>query len=260
MGEGLHKYKIRKPSIGHHIIKHERNSGWKRLAIKALNILIKKEELMNNNFDVKKGKRICYLGNLSHKKGYQTLFMAMQAIVEYDPEFTLGIAGRIDESRAAVFMDTYSIEQELQNNIIYHGFVEKPLEFLVEHDFIINTSPLEGHCISMMQGLSVGLTPLFFNHVGVRDQYPPDYIWSTFPQLIEMLKKGVQPKEKYIKFVKENYSLDKQLTKINEIIENMLEKTPKKHKIPEKSTVSCVLAVKNGRKTLLELMSQTSPL
>lgn len=194
-----------------------------------------------------KGKRIAFLGNISHKKGPMLMLHAFQAVHEFDSEFTLHIGGNIQDPRFAVYFDHIIPAFGLQDSIVYYGYVDKVLEWLPQFDFLLVSSPLEGCPVGVLEGLSCGLTPLLYNFVGAKDLYPPDFIWGTFPELMEIIKQGPRDPEIFKKFVKENYSLDKQLSEISEIIDDLAKK-PKK--IPKKSTVSCVIAVKNGEKTI----------
>jgi hypothetical protein len=43
--DDLREYKIREPAITHKLLLHNRSFGWKRLVIKALKMLIRKEEV-----------------------------------------------------------------------------------------------------------------------------------------------------------------------------------------------------------------------
>lgn len=212
----------------------------------------------------KAGKRIAFLGNISHKKGVELFVHAFNTIHKADPEFTLHIGGGIQDPRYAVYLDSCIPDLGLQDSIQYYGFVEKPLEWLPQFDWILCTSPLEGSPVGVLEAFSVGLSPLIYAFAGARDQYPADFIWKDFDELTEMIKKGLQDAEKIKKFVKDNYSLDKQLNKIGEII-NKLDKKDKKSTLNRaKSTVSAVIAVKNGEKTIeraiTSLLNQTKPL
>ena len=51
---------------------------------------------MNKDHGVE-GKRITFLGNISHKKGIELLIHSFEAIHSFDPEFTLHIGGKIQE-------------------------------------------------------------------------------------------------------------------------------------------------------------------
>ena len=198
----------------------------------------------------KKGKRIAFLGNISHKKGPMLLIQAFNVIHKHDPEFTLHIGGKIDDPRYAIYLDHAIPELGLQDSVQYYGFVEKPIEWLKQFDWIICTSPLEGSPVGLLEALSQALSPLFYSFAGVRDQYPDEFIWKNFDELLRMIEKGPQDPMKIKKFVKDNYSLDEQLNKIHKIVDDLAKKPKKQVKNRKKSTVSAIIAVKNGEKTI----------
>lgn len=196
------------------------------------------------------GKKIAFLGNLSHKKGVELLIHSFNAIHKFDPEFQLFIGGTIQDSRYACFLDYCIPRLNLQNVIHYYGHVDDVISWFEDKDWLLISSPLEGSPVGALEGLSCGLTPIFYDFVGANGLYPQDFVWRDFDELIEIIKKGVQPKEKYKKFVQENYSKTAQLEKIDGIIEDLLKDTKIKPKIVKNSTVSCVIAVRNGEKTI----------
>lgn len=178
---------------------------------------IEKGEWWMSEIIGQKDKRILFLGNLSHKKGYQTLGMAFAAIHRFDPFFTLHIIGDVQEARAAVFLDHCILENNLQDSIQFYGFVKNPMELISNFTYTICTSPLEGSPVGLLECMSQGLQPLIYSFVGARDQYPNDYIWKNFDELLAMIKAGPQPPEKIKKFVRDHYSLQKQLDSIDRI-------------------------------------------
>ena len=219
---------------------------------------------MTNSIHPVDGKKIAFLGNLSHKKGVELMVHSFNAIHKFDSEFQFFIGGNIQDPRYAIFLDYAIPRLGLQDVVHYHGHIDDVISWFADKDFLLISSPLEGCPVGALEGLSCGLTPLFYDFVGAKDLYPPEFIWKDFEELIQMIQRGPGKPKKYQNFVKNNYSLDKQLKKITTIVENLIEKGPKTHKIHPKSTTMCVLAVKNGQKTISKaiqsLLNQTKPL
>lgn len=200
----------------------------------------------------KKEKRIVLVASISHKKGPMLLIHCFHAIHKHDPEFTLHLIGDMVDPRFAVYFDTIIPELGLKDSIQYYGKVEHVLipEFLANYSYILSTSPHEGMPLNILEGLQYGLTPLIHSWLGAKDLYPADYIWSSIPQLIEMVKLGPKNPKIFKKFVQENYPQKKQFDAIDELVENLLEDIPETIEIKKNSTVACVIAVKNGEKTI----------
>ena len=199
--------------------------------------------------------RVIFVGNLSHKKGYQLLLMAFDEIYRYDPRHTLHIFGRIDEMRASLFMDSYISEAKLQDAIQYYGHVDNLEVFIPHYSHFLVTSPLEGSPVGLLQCASYGLNPYVFAFFGSRLQYPDDWLWKNFDELLAMVKAGPQPPEKIKKFVRDHYSLQKQLDSIDRVVSNLLKKGPKVPKKEKKTSISAIVAVKNGEKTIARALN-----
>ena len=211
-----------------------------------------------------KNKRILFLGALNFKKGPMLLVHAFKAIHDYDPEFTLHIFGAVQDPRAALFLDVSLPDLKLQDSVEYYGHVDNPREWMKFFRFCLVSSPLEGSPVGLLECCAEGLHPLVYSFYGAKEQYPSKYIWKSIPELVEIIKKPPFAPEEIKKFVKHHYSLDAQLSKISDIIAKMAENAKKPKEIPPRSTVSAILAVKNGSKTIKKaiesLLNQTYPL
>jgi glycosyltransferase involved in cell wall biosynthesis len=210
------------------------------------------------------GKRIAFLGNISSKKGVQLMIEGFHAIHQYDNGFTLHIAGEIQDVRYGAYLDHAILDLKLQNSVHYGGKVEDVVAWLQDKDFIYISSPLEGCPVGLLEAMSVGLKPLIHSFVGATDMYPKVYIWKHIPQLVEMVKEGRGDPKEYCDFVKNNYSLERQLKRIDNVVNDVAKSVKKTAVRVKNSTVSCVIAVKNGEKTIARtlesLHAQTYPL
>lgn len=196
------------------------------------------------------GKRIAFLGNLSHKKGIQLGIEGFRAIHEFDSEYTLHIGGAIQDPRYGAYLDHAILDLKLQDSIHYAGQITDVVNWLQDKDYIYVSSPLEGCPVGLLEALSVGLCPLIHSFVGASGLYPQKYIWRTIPELVEMVKEGRGDPQEYRDFVKNNYSLDRQLKSINRVVASVAKNVKKTAVKAKNSTVSCVIAVKNGEKTI----------
>jgi glycosyltransferase involved in cell wall biosynthesis len=210
------------------------------------------------------GKRIAFLGNLSHKKGIQLMIEGFNAIYEADSSKTLHIGGAIQDTRYGAYLDHAILSLKLQDSIHYAGHVDNVMEWLQDKDYIYVSSPLEGCPVGVIEAMSVGLRPLIHSFVGAPDLYPSAYIWRTIAELVRMTKEGRGDPQEYRNFVINNYSLDRQLKSIGRVVASVAKNVKKTAVKAKNSTVTCVIAVKNGEKTIARtlesLHAQTYPL
>jgi len=198
---------------------------------------------------MKEGKRIAFLGNLSHKKGIQLLLEGFYAIYEADKDFSLHIAGSIQDSRYGAYLDHFISDLGLQDNIYYDGKITNVNEWLQNKDFIICSSPWEGCPVGVGEAMSCGLKPLLHSFVGAKDLYPREYIWKTVPELVQMALAGRGNPQEYRDFVEEKFSLKKQLDSIVKLVDELAIAVPKSIEKKEKKVVA-IIAVKDGVKTI----------
>jgi glycosyltransferase involved in cell wall biosynthesis len=196
------------------------------------------------------GKRIAFLGALSHKKGIQLMVEGFNAIHEADEEYTIHIGGIIQDVRYGAYLDHAILDLKLQDHIYYDGKVEDVVSWLQDKDYIYCSSPLEGCPVGVLEALSVGLKPLIHSFIGASGLYPQKYIWRTIKELVAMALEGRGDPKEYRDFVKNNYSLDRQLKSISRVVGSVAKDVKKTAVRSKNSTVSCVIAVKNGEKTI----------
>jgi spore maturation protein CgeB len=215
-----------------------------------------------------KGFNIAYVGSINYKKSPMLLLHAFHALVQKDSRYKLHVAGEIQDDRYKLYFTQMIDEMGLAGNIQMDGRINDVAGWLNDKHYIVCTSVLEGHPVGIMEAMASGLKPVIHNFVGARNFYPPEYIWNTIPEFVEMVANQNYEATEYRNFIKTNYSLDKQLDAIDNILDN-IEITPRQDQAATKNVNSCddvtaVIAVRNGVDTidraLFSLMCQTVPL
>ena len=186
--------------------------------------------VIKNGIDVEKfklsklgnGKDLAYLGFLNFKKDPVLLFTAFQELLKIDPEYKLHIGGTFQEERYKLYLDQMQKENPLlKKQIIFHGWIEKPEEWLRDKSHIVCTSVLESQGKGIMEAMAMGLKPVIHNFVGAKKIYPGKYIWNTAKEFCEMvLNENINPNE-YRNFILKSYRT-KDITK-------HIDKLTKKH-------------------------------
>ncbi|RKF21817.1 glycosyltransferase [Altericroceibacterium spongiae] len=109
--------------------------------------------------------RLGSLGRLHRNKGYDGLIRAMARLAELSPE----LAARLSVHVAGEGPELDALENlagELGvTNLIFEGFVDRPLEFLAALDGYVQPSHHEGLCIAAHQAMAAGL-PIIASPVG----------------------------------------------------------------------------------------------
>lgn len=188
-----------------------------------------KTVLIANGIDIKKwtfnekkpGFNIAFVGYINYKKGPMLLIHTFKAIYDKDHRYKLYIAGQFQDERDILYYNQMIEELDLKQNVFYEGWQENLDNWLNDKDYVLCTSVLESQNISVMQAMAKGIKPIIHNFVGARNIYDNKYIWNTIDECIEMIYSQDYYSNEYRGFIKNNYSLDKQMIEIEKLIKRV---------------------------------------
>lgn len=112
----------------------------------CINNSIEKKELLNNNENF-----IITMGRLTDQKGHWHLIRAFNEVVKYYPDLKLYILG--DGENKSLYQDLVD-GYSLSNSVKFLGFVDNPLDYIIDAKLFIFTSLYEGLGNSLLETLS----------------------------------------------------------------------------------------------------------
>jgi len=170
---------------------------------------------------VKKGRDLAYLGFLNFKKAPVLLLTAFAELLSLQPDCTLHIGGTFQEERYALYLKQMQEQNSLfAKQIKFHGWIEKPEEWLKDKSHIICTSVLESQGKGIMEAMSMGLKPVIHNFVGAGTIYPDKYLWSKVSDFCEMILSDEYNPVEYRDYVTLHYSLPDEIKQIEVMIKS----------------------------------------
>lgn len=106
------------------------------------------------------GEDLLYVGRISANKRIDALITFMAHLVRMHPSISLHIVGE-DNEKLWRDLSSAIVRQNLQNNILYHGFLGTAAlrDIAKTCGFTISASRYEGFGLSVVEGMSVGLLP-----------------------------------------------------------------------------------------------------
>ena len=174
----------------------------------------------------KKGpnKKIGFLGHINHKKGPDLLmqvFLYFHAVV---PEIEFYVAGEFQENRYYYYMNhIMNCTPTLLSTVRYEGKVEYKdvLTWLHQKvDFLLCTSPWEGHPVGLSEAMSVGVMPLVHNFKGADELFPRECVWTTLPDLVRLVMRNQTYRPMfYYEYCLNRYNQKDMFEKLTAIIE-----------------------------------------
>lgn len=182
--------------------------------------------IINNGIDLEKfnfkerdkGFNVAYVGYINYKKGPMLLLQVINSLVKKDKRYKLHIAGRFQDERYVLYFNQMLNELNLQNSVIFHGWIEDINEWLEDKNYIISTSVLESQHCSIMEAMAKGIKPIIHNFVGAKRIFNEKYIWNTVDDAVDMIVSKEYDSREYRKFIEDNYSLEKQIKNIKGVI------------------------------------------
>lgn len=172
----------------------------------------------------KVGFNIAYVGYINYKKGPMLLLQTFKAIYDKDHRYKLYIAGQFQDERDVLYYQQMIVEFGLENNVFYEGWQDNLDKWLEDKNYIVCTSVLESQNISVMQAMCKGIKPIIHNFVGAKVIYPSKYVWNTLNEAVKMVSFDEYNSVEYRKFIEDNYSYNKQLLKIKNLIIELKDK------------------------------------
>jgi len=182
----------------------------------------------------KSGRNLCFVGYLNEKKGIGLLMQSIHALARHDGSFKLHILGETQSKRSEIYMQHLIKEMKLEENVIFHGWVDNVPEMLSQMYYVISTSPWEGCPNNIIEAMACGVRPLIHNWRGARDLFPNDLIFDTIDQMVDQVLSDDYNSARYRQIVETNFNSISQLLKLDSFISAVYNKT----EIPEFAPVN----------------------
>ncbi|WP_096635445.1 glycosyltransferase [Clostridium cochlearium] len=174
------------------------------------------------------GFKIAYVGYINYKKGPMLLLHTFKAIYDRDHRYKFYIAGQFQDSRYLLYFKQMIKEFGMENNFFFDGWQDNLDKWLEDKNYILCTSVLESQNMSIMQAMAKGIKPIVHNFVGAKEIYKLNYLWNTIDEAVNMITDKNYDSEEYREFIKENYSLEKQMKEIKNVLDTLEKVNPNK--------------------------------
>lgn len=132
-------------------------------------------------------KKIGSVGYINYKKNPALLLYAFKKIHEYDPSYTLHIAGTHQDPRLELYMSNFLKRHPLP--VYFEGWVEDMPSWYYDKQFVISTSLFESFHYSIAEGMASGCLPLIHDWYGSDYLYPTEYLFGDPDQCLSLIKR-----------------------------------------------------------------------
>jgi glycosyltransferase involved in cell wall biosynthesis len=164
------------------------------------------------------GKNLAFLGYINYKKGPMLLLHALAELVRQDPTYRLFIGGTFQDERYRLYFEHMATELGIKDNIRFDGWIDDVPSWLDDKQYIVCSSVLEAHPVGIMEAMACGVKPVVHNFVGARTVFDSRFVWNTIDEFANMIQSDEYNSESYHVFTAENYSLQRQLASVNNMM------------------------------------------
>jgi len=190
----------------------------------------KKEAIVPNGVNLdrfkfsvhKPGYNLAVVAHINYKKDPAMWIQIMAKLSERDKRYKLNVAGDFQELRYKVYFEHITREIGIKDNLILHGWVEDVDKFLEDKNYVLSASIHEGHPYNILESMARGIKPIIHNYVGAKEQWPKELIYNTIDEAVQKIMSEDYDSESYRRFIEDNYSLERQISEIEEIMRSVL--------------------------------------
>ena len=187
-----------------------------------------KIEVVYNGLDLDKipfkerkaGYNIAWVGYVNYRKNPAIALQILKNLVDIDKRYVLHIAGSFQDKCLEVYVAYMIKEMKLEDNVIFHGWVDDMESFWKDKNYLLHVSVHEAHSYAIMEAMARGIKPIIANFRGAKELYPKCSVFSTIDEAVDKIINGIYNSGTYSFWVEHNrWTLDCQLRDIKKVIE-----------------------------------------
>lgn len=168
-----------------------------------------------------KGFNIAYLGYLNHRKNPSLLIQCIKALVDIDPRYKLYIGGISQSCEIDEYVGNLIEKLNLQNNVVFCGWIEDVSEWLKDKHYLILPSIHEGNPYCVLEAAACGVRPLIHSFPGSEDLYPEKWVFSTVEEFVNKVVNYNQDIYLNREYVAKRFSLDNCIKDVIDVLEKV---------------------------------------
>ena len=164
-----------------------------------------------------RGKNIAFLSNLRTVKNPAFVLQCMQKLHYIAPEYRLFFGGIFQDQALEQYLKHMVDALDLRDVVFFDGWQEDVRSWLEDKHYIVSTSIIESQGMGILEAMACGLKPVIHNFPGADQIFPSEFLFNISEEFCEQILSDTYEPKRYRRFVEENYPLEKQLTKTNNI-------------------------------------------
>lgn len=168
-----------------------------------------------------KGFNLAYVGYIHSRKNPVLLLQIISKLVKIDKRYKLYVAGQFQDSLIELYWNYQVKSMGLEHNVIFQGWQNNINKWLEDKQYILSASIHESFGYGIAEAMAMGIKPVIHNFVYANEIWDNHFLFNTIDEAVAMITSDDYCSKKYRSFIEDNYSLDKQLSSILEVLYNI---------------------------------------
>ena len=169
--------------------------------------------------------RVAWVGHLEPKKNPMLLLQIAHRLRQHDPRFSIHAAGTFTDLRTARYLRQLMTTLDLGGMVHFHGPVADMPAWYADKGVLLSTSMYESFGMNIGEAMAVGAFPVVHGFPGAENLWPTECLFAGIDDAVALIRAS-RP-GLYRDWVAERYSLDRQVTAVLALLDQLAAGTSK---------------------------------
>ncbi len=167
----------------------------------------------------KHGFNIAWIGHIHARKNLPMALQIIKHLRDQDKRYTLHIAGDFQDFEHELYAGYFVMNNNLEQNVIFHGWINDINVWLDDKDYILSTSIHESFGYAIAEAMAKGIKPVIHEFHGAYSLWQPEHLFFDIDEAVLKIINGNYEYEKYRRYIEDTYSLDRQVEATRKMLE-----------------------------------------
>ncbi|MDP4173537.1 MAG: glycosyltransferase [Bacteroidota bacterium] len=171
------------------------------------------------------GYNIAYISRFNSDKNPALMIQILKKLVDVDSNYKIYMAGAIQDYQLYLYCKHLLSELKIKDNFIFEGKISDINHWLKDKNYILSTSIVEAHPVSISEAMMLGIKPVIHNSYGKLDNiFDKKFLFNTAEEAVKIITEKDYDSLSYKNIISERFSEENVLPKIQDLIKDTLNK------------------------------------
>lgn len=172
----------------------------------------------------KPGYDIGIAAYINQGKNIALAVQILAELVKINKNYKLHIAGEFVDTKYELYVKDLIKKCGLEENVKFYGWVENIGEWWKDKQYLLSTSIQEGCPYNIIEGMAMGIKPVIHDFYDAKELFESKWLFRTVEEAVKIITSDDYDSAYYRSFVKQRYSLDRQVSEFIELFQELTSK------------------------------------